>query len=132
MPTLSQLTGETRTIFKLLGVLLGAIFLIFLLIGIKNFLFPAPPPAPTVSFGKLPPLDFPPTSKNFTYKIDTVTNSLPKLISQEKVFKMEDEKADLLALSRANDKVRQVGFSQKGTKISENVYQWKDVDTGRT
>ncbi len=38
---------------------------------------------------------------------------------------------DLLALPRAQDKVRGVGFEDKPTKISENVYQWKDTQTGR-
>lgn len=132
MPTLSQLTGETRTIFKVLGIILGVIFLFFIVVTIKNILFPAPPPPPTVSFGKLTPPDLPLSSKIYDYKIETVTNSLPNVVSQERVYKIEGEQADLLALSRATDKVRQVGFTDPGTKISDNVYQWTDSDTGRT
>lgn len=131
MPTLSQLTGETRTIFKVLGIVLGAFFLFFIAITVKNIIFPPPAPPPTVTFGKIP-INLPISSKVYDYKIDTVTNSLPKVVSQEKVYKIEDEKSDLLALNRATDKVRQVGFTDKGIKISENVYQWVDASTGRT
>ncbi len=130
MPTLSQLTGETRTIFKISGIILGVIFIVFIAVTIKNILFPPPPPPPTVTFGKIQ-VSLPTSSKVFDYKIDTVTNSLPKIVSQEKVYKIEDQKADLLALSRATDRVRQVGFTDKGIKISENVYQWLDSSTGR-
>lgn len=132
MPTLSETIYETKTIFKWLGLILGGVLLIFILIALKNSFFPAPPPPPQVSFGKLPPADFVlnAASKNYSYSLDTISGSLPALPAQIKVFEMQEAQPDLLALSKAQSIVTNVGFSTSPLKISDNIYQWRD-DAGR-
>lgn len=128
MPTLSQTIYETKTITKWIGVLFGVIFLIFLLLAVKNKFFPAPPPPPQVSFGKLPQPDFVQnlTGKSFSYNLDTISGNFPSFPTQVKVYKMAQDQPDLLALSKAQSIVQNVGFNNSPTKISDNVYQWKN------
>lgn len=130
MPTLSQTIYETKTIIKWIGALLGIIFLIFLLFALKNKFFPAPPPPPQVSFGKLPQPDFVENlaGKSFSYNLDTISGNFPSFPTQVKVYKMAQEQPDLLALSKAQSIVQNVGFNSSPTKISDNVYQWKDLN----
>ncbi len=100
--------------------------MIFILIGIKNAIFPTPPPPPQVSFGKLPPLDFAPSNKVLSYSLDTISGNLPSFPKQVKVYEMQTSQPDLLALSKAQAIVGNVGFSDSPTKISDNIYQWRD------
>lgn len=130
--TLSDITGETRAVLKWGTLLLGALIILFLLLKIKDIVFPPAPPKPTVGFGKLPQIEFPATArKNLTFSINTITGTLPTLAATEKVFKMRDTRPDLLSLDRAKEKVKIIGFEGNPTKVSENVYQWKNPD-GRT
>lgn len=125
--TLSDITGETRAILKWGGLMVAVLIIIFLLLRIKETIFPAPPPPPTVGFGKLPPTEFPiTTNKNLTYSINTISGTLPNFSTTEKVFKMQEEKPDLLSLNRAKEKAKTIGFEGNPAKVSENVYQWKD------
>lgn len=125
--TLSDITGETRAIFKWGAIFLAALIVIFLLMKIKDTIFPAPPPPPTVGFGKLPSIEFPSsTNKNLTYSTNTVTGTLPTFTLSEKVFKMQDVQPDLLSLQRAKEKAKSIDFEGNPAQVSENVYQWKD------
>lgn len=126
--TLSDITGETRAIFKWGGIFLAALIAIFFLMKIKDAIFPTPPPPPTVGFGKLPSIEFPSsTNKNLTYSISTVTGTLPTFALSEKVFKMQDVQPDLLSLQRAKEKAKSIDFEGNPIEVSENVYQWKDL-----
>lgn len=130
--TLSDITGETRAVLKWGTFLLGALIILFLLLKIKNAVFPPAPPKPTVGFGKLPGIEFPTTvNKNLSFSINTITGTLPSLPISEKVFRMQETKPDLLSLNRAKEKVKTIGFEGNPTKVSENVYQWKSPD-GKT
>lgn len=134
MATLSQVSRETRAVFKVVGILLGVLLVLFFILSIKNTLFPAPPPPPTVSFGKLLQIDFPTSISNqkFSYSVDTISGNLPALPSSVKVYKMYETSPDLLSLAHAQELAQAIGFSSKANEISENVYQWKDLDTNRT
>lgn len=134
MPTLSQVTLETRTIFKWIGIVLAAFFVVLLILSIKNTIFPAPPPPPDASFGKLPSIDFPAgnSTRQFTYSVDTISGNLPSFPASEKVYKIYEPQPNLLSLAHAQELAKAAGFSGKSSEISENVYQWKDLDTKRT
>ena len=131
--TLSQITGETRTILKWGGIIIGFLILLFFILKVKEILFPAPPPPPTVGFGKLPSPEFPKiaANKNLTYTLDTITGSLPSFPISQKVFKMVQTQPDLLSLPRASEKAKSLGFESKPDVVSENVYQWKNTE-GKT
>src|SRR5258708_29085526 len=94
MTQLTQIAITTRKIIRYV-----IYFIIFLIvgrmllgigIGIFNSVFPKPPPAPTVAFGKLPKLVFPEKKDlpKFSYKLDTVTGELPALSTQAIVYYM--------------------------------------------
>lgn len=126
--TLSDITGETRTLLKWLGLIIAALIVFLFLMKIKDAVFPAAPPPPKVGFGKLPAIEFPANvlTKNLNYSINTITGTLPAFSSSEKVYKLEKDKPDLLSLSRAKEKARGIGFEKDPAQVSENVYQWKD------
>lgn len=128
--TLADASEKTREILKWGSIILGSLLLIFIAIRIFSFIQSsfAPPPAPQVSYGKLNYPDFPNNASNnkFTYSINTLSGSLPTFPTQGKVFKMEENQPDLLALSKAQSKVENVGFDQSPTKISDSIYQWRD------
>lgn len=132
--TLSEITGDTRNILKWAVRIFGAIVILFLIFKIKDFIFPAPPPPPTVGFGKLPSIEFPKSASNksLTYSLDTITGSLPIFPTSQKIFKILETQPDLLSLSKAMEKAKSIGFEGAPIKISENVYQWKDLKKGRT
>lgn len=129
MPTLSQVTSETRTILKWGGLILGLFLIVF--IGFKiyeNFFAPEPPP--TVSFGKIS-FEFPPssTSNPPDYSLDTVTGGLPSFSKNIKVHRIEEKESDLLSLARAAEKVSSLGFVEEPFQLSESVYQWENEKT---
>lgn len=100
--------------------------------AIKNSLFPPPPPAPTVAFGKLPALKFPQSSVTgeFSYTLETVSGILPVASLQVNVYKTVQNQPGLLSLQKARDRVSRAGFTKQEKQISSRVYQWTD-DFGR-
>lgn len=135
MPTLNQITNETKALIKWGIITIVVIILLFLGIKIggvvKEIFFPTPAPKPTVSFGKLPEIALPKNEQvyNLTYTINTLTGKLPNLPDRTTIYKMQQQKADLLAFQRAKDKADSIGFLSNPTTISEGVYQWADTDT---
>lgn len=132
MLTLNQATSETRTILKWGGVILIVLLLILLLFrvgtALKQTFFPTPSPPPTVSFGKLPALVLPNSinNKSFSYSLDTVTGTLPAFPDRIKIYKMVSIPPDLLALKKAREKVRPVGFTDPEIAVSAKTYRWND------
>src|SRR5581483_2321788 len=114
----------------------GIIVLVFLSIllniakNLKEAFFPSPPPAPTVSYGKLNGISFPQSdiAKNFTYTLDTVSGGLPQLPTQARIYKGTLVEPNLLALKRAQDKVASLGFTQQGTPITQTDYLFQSFD----
>ncbi len=126
MPTLTETISETKTAFKWIGIGIIGIIVIFILFAIKNAFFPAAPPPPQVSFGKLPALDFPTYNKALSYNLDTISGNLPTFPQQLKVYEMQQAQPDLLALSKSQNIVGNIGFNDSPAKISDNIYQWRD------
>lgn len=132
MATLSSVTAWTRSLIKWVGVAAGAILLLVLLYRIFVFVKGkiTPPPPPTVSFGKLPPISFAQsqTEKALSFSIDTVTGVLPVFSDRASVYKTSPVVSDLLALDKATKKVNAIGFTGPYSKISESLYQWSAAD----
>ncbi|HWA52134.1 MAG TPA: hypothetical protein VG895_03720 [Patescibacteria group bacterium] len=135
MASLTQTAILTRKIVRY-GIYL-IIFLIVgrvvlgLLIGVAQNLFPAPPPSPTIAFGKLPSLPFP-TNKDIpslTYTIQTPDGQMPSVatkdwLSQAKVYYMPSERPDLLDLDNTKSLASNMGFSSNQNEITPTIYQF--------
>lgn len=132
MFTLTKASQETKLILKWGAILIAFVFILMLLIRGFNLLrdtfFPAPPPNPTVTFGKLPGVSFSQSQYNAAkkYTLDTVSGTLPTFPTQLKVYKVNSQKADLLALKTTGEKVRSVGFDNGPFKYSDQLYFWTD------
>lgn len=134
MPTLSVFRRDFMKIGKWLGIFLAVIILIFILIKlfgiIKNIVAPAPPPLPTVTFGKLPTIYYPEgIKKSFSYSVDTISGDLPNFPSTVKVFKMDQSKPDILAVQKATQKIQSLGFDPTPIQLSDITYQWRDPES---
>src|SRR5260221_7593068 len=130
MASLTETAITTRKIVRY-----SIYFIIFLIVGriilgltinLIQTLFPAPPPAPTVQFGKLPKLPFPINNDipTLTYTIQTPEGSLPTLLSQAKVYFMPPSRPNLLALDTAKQKATSLGFLDNGRELSPTLYQF--------
>lgn len=89
-------------------------------------IFPPPPPAPTVTYGKLPKLAIPTLSlpNNVSFTLETADGTLPKMSTQAKVFFMPKPASNLLSLSSAQNKAENLGFNPNGQEISPTTYRF--------
>jgi hypothetical protein len=130
MASLTQTAILTRKIIRF-----TIYFIIFLIIGrialglaitLIQKLFPSPPPAPTVQFGKLPSLSFPIGNNTppLTYIVQTPEGGLPTLASQAKVYFMPQSHSDLLALDNTKQKAASLGFAGTPKQITPTIYEF--------
>ena len=130
MTSLTQVAVITRKVIRY-----GIFFLIFLIIGkivfdisfkIYRTVFPAPPPPPTVTFGKLPKIPFPEATQPlaFTYTLETAEGGLPKLSTQAKVYFMPQPSPNLLSLDAAKNKANALGFKPEEQQVSQTIYRF--------
>lgn len=131
MPNLTITAYYTRRMikFSLIGFVLLLILRVFWGIGSTYWqkAHPAPPPKPTVSFGKLPALSFPQKENlpTLSYRLETIEGSTPKLTEVGKVYLMPKPVASLLAFDRAKELAKKMGFQTEPTKISERVFRFE-------
>ncbi len=139
MFSLTQTAYWTRRLLKIGAFLLIAI--LFLRVSFNIFssvwqrLHPPAPPPPTVSFGKLPVIKFPENSdseKKLNYRLETIQGGLPKLTEVAKVFFIPKEGPNLLALQRATQEAKKLGFTSEPQQINETTYRWNDGKTPST
>ena len=139
MFNLTQTAYWTRRFLKI-GVFL-LIAIIFLRFSLRIFnsvwqkLNPPPPPPPTVSFGKLPTLKFPENKTGdikLNYRLETIHGGLPKLPEIAKVFFIPKEGPNLLALQRAGQEAKKLGFTLEPEQITERIYRWSNGETPPT
>lgn len=137
MLTLTQTAYWTRKLLKVGAILLVAIIFLRVSFKIINSVWkkvhpPAPPP-PTVAFGKLPKLNFPESkAEKLTFKLETIQGGLPKLTNVSKVYFIAEEGPNLLALDRANQMAKKLGFKNQPQQVSEKVYRWTTENTPTT
>lgn len=132
MTKLTQVSIITRkiiryTIFGIIGImLLRGVFLTAY--KIYRYYFPAPPPPPTVAFGKLPVLPFPQKDNptNLQFRLETPTGSLPQFPYTVKVFFMPKVFPTLLSLDETRRKALNLNFDGESSQITETVYSFKN------
>ena len=130
MARLSKITRTIRRVSKV-SLILFSIYLVFFLgtkiaAFIKNKYYPPPPPGPECKFGQLPQVDFPPQSiARLTYKINTISGTLPFFPNTVVVYKFKTRDQKLRDLQIARERLRNIGFAKNETKISNTLYQWQ-------
>ena len=137
MTSLTRIAVTARKIIRY-----GLLFLIFLIVGrmlwnigsnIFRKLFPAPPPPPTVLFGKLPKLPFPDKGKvNLKFTLQTAEGGLPKLATQTKVYFMPKIAANLLSLDVARNKASALDFLTTEQPVSQTIYRFANGNSPST
>ena len=100
---------------------------VFLDTGIAAYkkAFPAPPPPPTVKYGKLTKIPFyeASPSANLTYSLETPEGGLPTNIpTQAKVFFMPKVSPNLLSLDTAKSTANALGFTSDPQRVSDTIY----------
>jgi hypothetical protein len=130
MASLTQVSIATRKtirygIYTVIALIIARyIFLAGVLV--YRYFFPVPPPAPEISFGKLPVLPFPvktPT-EGLSFSLETPEGGLPSFSYQAKVFYMPKVFTGLLSLDLAKDRATKLGFSPDGAEVTETVYKF--------
>ena len=133
MLNLHQAVSETRSTLKWGGITVVILLVIFFLYRGGQFIYSllAPPPPPTVAFGKLPPIVFPESKvqKKLSFAIDTLTGSLPGFSDRATINSITQPQPNILALSRAQQRVENSGFLSSGNALSTSVYQWDETDS---
>jgi len=138
MSSLTQTAIVTRKIIRY-----GIFFIVFLIVGkilltgavsLYKKLFPAPPPPPTVTYGKLPKLAFPEVGipQGVSFTLETTEGTLPKMPTQTKVFFMPKPSSNLLSLSAAQGKAESLGFNPNGEQLSPTTYRFPNKDNPST
>ena len=127
MARLTDIAVSSRRIIRY-----GIYFVIFILIArfalrgattIYNRLFPPPEAKPTVTFGKLPAIPFPPRENvpSFTYTLQTPEGTLPTFPNQIEVYFMPPKQTGINDLQIAQSKASSLGFKTEGKVLNENV-----------
>ncbi|HBC73026.1 MAG: hypothetical protein UX91_C0006G0215 [Candidatus Amesbacteria bacterium GW2011_GWB1_47_19] len=130
MATLTEVSGIARKTIKYgsVAVVLIILFPVFSRIAKTIYLRlnPPPPEPPTVTFGKLPKLIFPPTSAGNTpeYKLETIEGTLPRLPVVGRAYVVGINKSRLLELDRIKNKILPLGFVSEPEQLDEVTYRF--------
>ncbi len=132
MATLTETAYHSKRAIKfgILGLIVLIIFKSIFSAGLAYWrkLNPPPPPPPTVSFGKLPQIEFPESKfkeEKLVYRLETTIGGTPNLGDRANVYFIPTKRSSLLTLERAKTQARKMGFSGEEEKISETIYQWQ-------
>jgi hypothetical protein len=91
---------------------------------------PAPPPPPTLTFGKLPKLPFPlpenEIPKDLVFTLETPTGKLPKLPKQSAIYFMPKSISTIKSLDSAKQKATSLGFNPEGNENVPTVYDFRN------
>ncbi len=134
MVTLHQVTEFTRKFLAIAAMICIGGLIVFggvrIFQTVREALFPTPPPPPTVSFGKLPSVNFPTNVSKiaFTYALDTITGTLPNFDDRAAIYKISQPQPSLLAFQNAQDAVSTVGFGKTPTQLTETDYSWTNTE----
>jgi len=132
MATLTETAQFTKKILKISVISIVSLILIrgIWKAGRAWYLAKNPPPSapPTVSFGKLPAINFPAQDQpELTYRLSTVDQETPDLGDRATIYFMPYLKANLLALDRAKQQVAHLGFKNEPIMIDTKHYRWERV-----
>lgn len=131
MITLVKTTREIRLILKWGTIILATLTVLILTLRFGNFIrdsfFPEPPPPPEQGFGQLDSLSFfDERLKNYSYRINTVTGSLPILPDRQKVYKTQKPRTFILTVFPIRDRLSRVQFTENEKRIDEVTYIWEN------
>jgi len=118
---------------KILIVIILIIIALFIIyrvsIYVKNALFPPIIPPPTTEFGVLPPPFFAGSiNKDFTFSIDTLSGDFPVFPDRVNIYKLSVHEPDILAIQRADSRMKSLGFAIGPEELTETVYRWRSND----
>lgn len=137
MASLVLITREGRLLLKIGGIFFGILFIVFLFVQggvmIQNYFFPKPAPPPEQAFGELPRIKFPEQNPEIVeYKINTVDGTLPVLVKDSRIniYKLKQNKPNLLALQEAKNTLDSGNFVENQIKISDTLYRFTQSRTG--
>lgn len=134
MTSLYYVTEHIKSLLKWSGIGIGGIILVVFLfrfgLFLKEVIAPTPPPAPTMTWGKIPSIPFPESKypQKFAYTINTISGDLPILPDRATVYLLATPEASLQSLKNATTEVQNIGFEEDGIRIAETVYQWQNQD----
>ena len=138
MANLTETAYLTRQSIKWGSIGLGVFLILRLVWGVVDTYWqnthPAPPPPPTVAFGKIKPIVFPAQEglPKISYRLETIEGTTPSVGSQGKVYFIPKPVASLLALDRARLLAGKLGFSSAPTQVSERIYRFSGQNTETT
>jgi len=130
MTNLTQAAFYTRKIVKIGGLLIVALLVGRVVLKSGSHLWqqahPAPPPPPTVGFGKIPKPIFPPNGETpaMTYQLETKQGELPETAATGRVYFVAQKSINLLDLDRARQQAKTMGFYNEPEKVSDEIYHW--------
>ncbi len=138
MATLTETAYWTRKFVKYGAIFLVVFFFLRIIFQIGRDLWveynPPPPPPPTVSFGKLPQINFPTPSAEqsipkLSYKLETIQGGLPRLPSIGKVYFTPNRGPNLLGLERATAQAQKMGFKGEPEEMGRALFRWTSQNT---
>jgi hypothetical protein len=129
MATLADVSSVSRKVIKwgLVSIVVLSFIPVLFRVIKKSIVIikPAPPPAPTVKYGKLPKLAFPVDAGDWPeFTLETIEGRLPSLPNMSKVFPVEINKSRLLSLQRITPKAMAMGFSNAPIEIDDQRYKF--------
>lgn len=138
MASLTQTAYYSRLIVKYGSITIVALLIVRSLVitagAYWQKMHPPPPPTPTVAFGKLPKIKFPPRTglPTITLRTETIDGTFPKLASSAKVYFMPGVSPNLLALENTKAFARKLGFSSEPEIINQFTLKYYSENNPKT
>lgn len=135
MATLTQIAHYTRKgiSFGLIGLVALFVLKNLTLFGIKQWQKsrPAPTPAPNVLFGKLPRIEFPPSSYPYpqSFTLETIDGKLSEASTSANVYQIPKKLPSLLASRRAQEFANRLGFFNQPILKTPTEYKFEHPKT---
>lgn len=131
--TLTQAAYAMRKILLATGITLAIIIVgrVFLesAVSFWKATHPEPPPPPTLGFGNLPKIAFPPSDQKPTrYKLEISAAKMKETSDRAVVFFQPSKRASLLALDKASVQAKTLGFLFEPERITNDSYRWRRTD----
>jgi len=131
MATLTETAESTKKFIKIGGIGL----IVFLIFKLGWFIFdsyikvvnPPPPPPATVSFGKLPAIEFDEKlHPELTLRLETPSGGTPNLGDRASIYLMPTFRSSFMALDEAKVIAKKMNFNNEPKEITERRYRWED------
>ncbi|OGH11920.1 MAG: hypothetical protein A2857_05710 [Candidatus Levybacteria bacterium RIFCSPHIGHO2_01_FULL_36_15] len=127
---LAQATRFSRAVIKYTIFAGIGLFIFYIILSIFTavvpILFPPKTPAPTLAFGKIKKISYPPYPQVLNYQINTISGNLPTFPTQIKIYKIKKSTPTLYSLRDVRARVSGQGFSKRETKLSDVLFRWNN------